>query len=275
MGQLERPVLLDLRSVSKHYGAMAAVDNLSFAVAPREVLGIGGPNGAGKTTLFDAISGLSPADAGEIQFDGQDIRSYSPDRIRHLGIARTYQLNYAFDTLTVRENVLSGAYYGHRNVLLPGLCFDRDAQRRADEALELVGLQASSDVAAANLPVLQLKLLMVAAALASEPKLLLLDEPVGGLNRYEIDQMFALLNRIRKERSIAIILIEHVMRFVVALADRMIIMHHGRKIYEGTPRGVAQDEAVVKVYLGESVAGRLQHYFDKQSADDRQFARAE
>lgn len=266
MGQFERPVLLDCRSVSKHYGAMPAVDDLSFAVAPGEMLGIGGPNGAGKTTLFDTISGLSPADSGQIQFDGRDIRNASPDRIRHLGIARTYQLNYAFDTLTVRENVLSGSYYGHRNVFVPGLRFDRDAQRRADDALQLVGLESSSHVVAANLPALQLKLLMVAAALASEPKLLLLDEPVGGLNPYEIDQVFALLTRIRKERAITIIVIEHVMRFVVSLADRILIMHHGQKIYEGTPQGLAQDETVVKVYLGEAVASRLHHYFDKQLA---------
>ena len=253
-----RSPLLSCQGVSKYYGALAAVDNLSFDIWPGEVLGIGGPNGAGKTTLFDVISGLAPADAGQSRFEGHDIQGRSAERICHLGIARTFQLNAVFDTLTVRENVLCGSYYGYRNVLFPSVRFDRETQHRADEALELVGLADSSDAIARNLPVLQLKLLMIACALASEPKLLLLDEPVGGLNPQEIGQMLALLGALQQEQGLAIILIEHVMRFLVALSDRVMIMHHGQKIYEGSAQGLAKDKTVVEVYLGEGVSRELQ-----------------
>ena len=267
MGAPRQPPLLCCEGVSKHYGAMAAVNDLSLEVREGEVLGIGGPNGAGKTTLFDVISGLAPADSGEIRFAGGDIRGRSADRIRHLGISRTFQLNAVFDTLTVRENVLCGSYYGHQNVLIPSLRFDRETQRRADEALELVELADSAGIVARHLPVIQLKLLMAACALASEPKLLLLDEPVGGLNPDEINQMLALLARVRRERSLTIILIEHVMRFLVALSDRVMIMHQGQKIYEGPAQGLAKDRTVVEVYLGEEVSRRLLHSLDEQTAD--------
>lgn len=246
---------------------MAAVDDLSFDVRPGEILGIGGPNGAGKTTLFDVISGLTPANAGRIAFGGRDITRRSADRICHHGVARTFQLNAAYDTLTVRENVVCASYYGHRNVLFPKLRFDRAAKQRASEAIELVGLQDYSDTAARDLPVLQRKLLMMASAIASKPKLLLLDEPVGGLNLHEIDDVMELIRVLRKEQALTIVLIEHVMRFLVALADRVMIMHHGQKIYEGSASGLAGDKTVVEVYLGEGVAHRLRHYLEGQSAD--------
>ena len=258
-GQGEETPLLSCKSVTKLYGAMAAVDKLSFEVRQGEVLGIGGPNGAGKTTLFDLISGLSPANEGRIMFEGHDLLRHAPHQICHLGISRTFQLNAAFDTMTVRENVLCASYYGHRNVFFPKFHFDRAARARAEEAIAYVGLGDAASQVARQLPVLQRKQVMIACALVSQPKLLLMDEPVGGLNPHEIDEMLDLLRRVRRERGLSIILIEHVMRFLVALSDRIMIMHHGQKIYEGSAKGLAEDRTVVEVYLGEGMADHLRH----------------
>jgi len=167
--------LLSCQSVSKYFGAMAAVKDLSFEISPGEVLGIGGPNGAGKTTLFDVISGLNPADTGEVVFAGNIITSIAPERMCHQGLARIFQFNAAFDTLSVRENVIIGATYGHSNRALPPLRLDRASRSRADEAIEKVGLAERADELVANIPVLERKLLMIASALATGPKLLLLD----------------------------------------------------------------------------------------------------
>ncbi len=256
--------LLSCQGVDKHFGALAAVRDLSFEVRPGESLGIGGPNGAGKTTLFDVISGLGSATSGTITFDGHAITRSSPDRICQLGIARTFQLNAAFDTLTARENTLIAAYYGHHNRVLPGLRFDRETARRADEAMAFVGLGDVAHDVVATLPVYYRKLLMIAGALATEPKLLLMDEPVGGLNPQEIDAVMALVVRL-KERGLTVMLIEHVMRFLIQLSDRVLIMHHGEKIYEGSAQGLIADQTVVDVYLGEGSSRRLQHIMAKRS----------
>ena len=259
--------LLACRNVSKYFGALAAVNNLSFEVWPGEVLGISGPNGAGKTTLFDVISGLAPADSGQVVFEERDISRLSPDRICREGIARTFQLNAAFDTLTARENVLVAAYYGHRNRIFPGLRFDRDSQRRADEALEVVGMADKAESVVKDLPVFHRKLLMVAGVLATEPKLLLMDEPVGGLNKEEMNQIMALVERVR-ELGVTTVLIEHVMRFLVQAADRALVMHHGESIYEGSAEGLCRDQTVVECYLGQGASHRLQDLLKGGQDDD-------
>ena len=253
--------LLRCRGVSKHFGALAAVKDLSFDVAPGEVLGIGGPNGAGKTTLFDVISGLDPADGGDILFDGVSIARTPPQSLCHRGIARTFQLDAGFDTLTVAENALVSAHFGRRNRGWPGLALDREARRRAAAALEAVGLAPAAGEVVRNLPVFHRKLLMMASALATDARLLLLDEPVGGLNPAEIDRMTAIVEGVRAD-GVTIVVIEHVMRFLVRLSDRVLIMHHGEKIYEGSPRGLAGDRRVIEVYLGESAARRLARAMD-------------
>ncbi len=250
------PTLLSCIHVSKHFGALAAVDDLSFDVAEGEVLGIGGPNGAGKTTLFEVISGLNPATSGEIVFAGRPITRLSPERICHAGIARTFQLNAGFDSLTVRENVLIGAHFGRANRLWPGLRIDREARERADEALDAVGLADRAEAVTEKIPVLDRKLLMIASALATQPRLLLMDEPVGGLNPREIDHVMSVVRGL-KGRGITVILIEHVMRFLVQLSTRVLIMHHGESLYEGSPDGLVRDEKVVDVYLGAGAAARL------------------
>ena len=158
--------ILSVEGLAKRYGAMAAVSDLTFNVKPGEVLGIGGPNGAGKTTLFDIISGVSRASAGRVIFDGNDISNLSAVQICHLGIARTFQLNAVFDTMTVRENLQSSAYFGTRNRIVPSLRFDKEAKEQADEAMEVTGLQDLAGTVAGSLPILQRKLLMTASAIA-------------------------------------------------------------------------------------------------------------
>lgn len=267
MDASDRTPLLSFKGVYKYFGAMAAVDGLSCDIQPGEILGIGGPNGAGKTTLFDVTSGLIPASAGEITFDNKVITKKNPVDICHMGLSRTYQLNAAFETLSARENILCASYYGPRNVFFPKLHFDRASQDLADEVIEFTGLENYENDIAQDLPVLQRKLLMIASALATRPKLILLDEPVGGLNIDEIDLVMDLVRRMHQDKSLTIVLIEHVMRFLVALSDRVMIMHHGSKIYEGSAEGLTKDKTVVEVYLGEGAARRLDHIIDEELHD--------
>lgn len=251
--------LLSCRGVSKHFGGMAAVKELSFDIHKSEVLGIGGPNGAGKTTLFELISGLNPPDTGEILFDGRRIGELPPHSICHLGIARIFQSNTGFDSLTARQNVLVAAAYGPAARRLPPLSYDRSIIARADAALDFVGFRPSPNSIVRNLPSLDRKLLMIASAVATSPKLLLLDEPVGGLNPEETDRIMELVRKIIAG-GVTIMLIEHVMRFLVQLSTRIMIMHHGEKIFEGLPQDLARDETVKRVYLGESMSRRIAEY---------------
>jgi branched-chain amino acid transport system ATP-binding protein len=248
--------LLSCVNLSKYFGALAAVHDLSFELQPGEILGIGGPNGAGKTTLFELISGLNPATHGKILFEGRDITRLAPEAICHAGIARTFQLNASFDKLSVRDNVRVAAYFGRDNRVIPGLRMGRETEAHVDAAVDAVGWRGDQRMLAGQLPVLDRKLLMLAGALATRPKLLLMDEPVGGLNPHEIEHMMDAVRRIAAS-GVTIILIEHVMRFLVQLSQRVMIMHHGEKIYEGAPQGLTQDRTVVDVYLGEGASQRL------------------
>lgn len=257
--------LLCCRKVGKSFGALTAVNNLSFDVGAGEILGIGGPNGAGKTTLFEVISGLNPATTGEILLAGENITRLVPEAICHAGIARTFQLNAGFDSLTARENVLVGAYFGRENRAMPTFRIGAETQRIADEALALVGLEASAERTTGKLPVLERKLLMMASALATRPKLLLMDEPVGGLTAKEIDRVMQAVRAI-KASGVTIILIEHVMRFLVQLSDRVMIMHHGEKLFEGAPGNLVNDRAVVDVYLGQGASDRLKSFMQQAEA---------
>jgi branched-chain amino acid transport system ATP-binding protein len=248
--------LLACRGVTKRFGALAAVNNLSFEVKAGEVLGIGGPNGAGKTTLFEVISGLNPATEGEVLFEDRPVTRLAPEAICHAGIARTFQLNAGFDRLSVRDNVRVAAYFGRSNRIVPGLRLGKEIEDHVDAALNAVGWSGDQRALAGQLPVLDRKLLMLAGALATKPKLLLMDEPVGGLNPQEIELMMEAVRRIAAG-GVTIILIEHVMRFLVQLSQRVLIMHHGEKIYEGRPQGLVSDRTVIDVYLGEGASQRL------------------
>lgn len=265
-GDRPRGPLLACRSISKYFGALAAVHDLNFEIASGEVLGIGGPNGAGKTTLFEVISGFNPADAGEIVFDGDTITHWAPDRICHRGIARVFQMNAGFETLSARENVLVASYFGATNRVVPGLRFSQESMARADQALELVGMADKRRVAVRHLPVLDRKRLMIASALASQPRMLLMDEPVGGLNPEEITAIVDIVSRL-PGLGVTLIVIEHVMRFLVQLSTRVMILHHGEKIYEGSAQGMIRDRTVVDVYLGEGTSARLAHFMSARAAD--------
>jgi branched-chain amino acid transport system ATP-binding protein len=245
--------ILACESVSKAYGGLRAVDSLSFSINSGEIFAIVGPNGAGKTTLFDAISGIAPASGGTVRFLEQEIQRLRPHEICRLGLARTFQTTVAFDSQTVLTNVLIGSTFGGPANGLAPFRFSRTAAETALEALALVGLENQAAIAS-SLPTLERKRLMLATALATRPKLLLLDEPVGGLNAAERETMVQLIGRINAT-GVTVLMIEHVMKAVLALAGRMLVLHHGQKIAEGAPAQVLRDVRVIDVYLGAAGAG--------------------
>jgi branched-chain amino acid transport system ATP-binding protein len=249
--------ILECVSVSKAYGGLLAVNDLSFFVEPGEIFAIVGPNGAGKTTLFDAISGIAPASSGIVRFRDRPIQRLRPHEICRLGLARTFQTTVAFDSQSVLTNVLIGSTFGQPGDWATAFRFSSKAADVALEAMSLAGLDDQS-APASSLPTLERKRLMLATALATRPRLLLLDEPVGGLNAAERETMIQLIGRINAT-GVTVLMIEHVMKAVVALAGRMLVIHHGQKIAEGPPAQVLRDGRVIDVYLGAvgaSAAGR-------------------
>lgn len=242
------PPLLECRNVAKHYGALAAVNGVDLAINPGETVGIGGPNGAGKTTFFDLISGLTQVTSGQILYQGKDITGRAPYRLFHDGMARTFQVTSGFGGLTVLQNMLAAVIYGSGRTK-PGLLIGRGHRDQAMASLQSFELAHLADKRVSDIPVLARKKLMVATAVVHEPKILLLDEPVGGLLPKEVDEFIDLMGRLR-ERGISIVFIEHVMRFLTSVANRALIMHQGKLIYDGEPRGIAKDPQVRSVYLG-------------------------
>ena len=240
--------ILECQQVTKAYGGLLAVSNLRFAVEPGEVYAIVGPNGAGKTSLFDCISGVSPPTSGVVRFRDREIQGLRAHKICQLGVARTFQTTVAFDSQTVLTNVLVGSMFG-RERQNPFLSFGEDAREAALDALALCGLGGRQRAIAAQLPVLARKRLMLATALATRPGLLMLDEPFGGLNPGERAQMIQLIREIART-GVTILMIEHVMKAVQALADRILVMDHGLEIAQGPPSKVLRDPRVIAVYLG-------------------------
>lgn len=248
--------LLEADGVVKTYGGLAAVDGLTFRVEEGETFGIAGPNGAGKTTLFDVVTGMVRATDGEIRLSGVAIQETTVHEICRMGVARTFQQPSVFDTQTVLSNALAGAQFGAKRPWWTGLRLSGDTLGRAMDELAFVGLADKAGELAGPLPVFDKKRLMIASALATDPILLFLDEPFGGLNAGEVDELMALLRAI-KERGITLVLIEHVMRALMSLSDRVLIMNHGKSLFEGSPADVIADEEVVRVYLGR--AGETDH----------------
>jgi len=241
--------VFECEGVNKAYGGLLAVKDLTFSVEEGEIYAIAGPNGAGKTTLFDTISGVSPVTSGVIRFDGQEIQRRHPDSICRAGIARTFQTTVAFETQTVLTNVLVGSILGRQGTGNPTMRFSEEAIEAALDALEFCELLNKQGFLASEITVSERKRLMLATALATNPELLLLDEPVGGLNRVERDEMVQLVQKVNQS-GVTVLLIEHVMKAVQALASRMLVLHHGEKIAEGPPSIVLRDERVIEVYLG-------------------------
>ncbi len=259
----ENGILLTCDTVTKRYGALVAVNKMSFDLVRGEVLGIGGPNGAGKTTLFDLIAGYVPADDGRIIFDGRTISGLRPHAVCQRGLARTFQLNAAFETLTVFENVYAAAHYGRPRAILASLKMNSEAASYADEQIHFTGLSDRRHHLAGSLSVLGKKRLMVAGALAARPQCLLMDEPVGGLTPREIGEIIELVKLIQR-RGVSVIVIEHVMRFLVTVADRVMIMHHGERLFLGSPADMANDERVAETYLGRKVSARVREFVNNK-----------
>jgi branched-chain amino acid transport system ATP-binding protein len=247
--------LLEVVGLSKRYGGLAAVDDLSFRVGLGEAFGIAGPNGAGKTTLFDTISGHAEATTGRIVYRGVEIQERSPHAICHLGIARTFQIPAVFPEHTVLGNILVGAYFGRRSRVVPGTRFDVDSVERATDAAAFTGLQDKLGAIAGPLALFDKKRLMMASAIATDPGLLMLDEPVGGLNPGETDEVLELVRKVRAS-GVTVVLIEHVMRALMSISDRVMVMNHGRLLFQGTPDDVQRHEEVIRVYLGTATEDR-------------------
>jgi branched-chain amino acid transport system ATP-binding protein len=241
--------LLAVNDVSKSFGGVKAVNQVSFTVEQGEILGLIGPNGAGKTTLFNLISGTLPADSGNIVFNGDDITGLKPHQVCGLGIARTFQVTRPFGKMTCLENVLVP--------LAQAADAPRDSAARKAKAMDLLELTAVADRAdleAEHLNLIDKKRLELARALATGPKLILLDEVLGGLNTLEMDQALNLINLIRDRLRITIVWIEHIMGAIMSLSERILVLDQGALICQGTPQAVACDPQVITAYLGEQDA---------------------
>jgi len=236
--------LLSLTRLSKRFRGLVAVDGVSFAVPEGAIFAVIGPNGAGKTTLFNMIAGAIPPDSGTVSFAGEDITGLAPDVVCRRGIARTFQLVRPFPALSVEDNVIVGALLRRHDV--------GAARVRAHELLLRFDLFDRRHYPASSLTLPDRKRLEVMRALATEPKLLLLDEVVAGLRPTEVDRLVGVLRELNRDSGLTILLIEHVMRAVMALASRVLVLDHGVAIAEGEPREVVRDPAVVQSYLGQS-----------------------
>ena len=237
--------ILEGRKVTKHFGGLAAVHDVDFHIDEGAVVGLIGPNGAGKTTLFNLVSGALPTTAGEIRYKGERITGLNPHQICRKGVARTFQSAKLFAGLTVFQNVLAASLYGTKRAVSVS-----DAGREASELLEFVELSPVKTMLAKDLPIASRKRLEVARALATKPHLLMFDEVMAGLNPAEVKEAMELITKIRN-RGITIFVIEHVMKAIMRVCDRIIVLHHGSKIAEGTPEEIAASPKVVEVYLGE------------------------
>jgi branched-chain amino acid transport system ATP-binding protein len=240
--------MLDVRNISKSFGGLKAVDNVSMKIEEGSLVSLIGPNGAGKTTFFALITGFHRPDNGTVQFCGQDITGLKPSDIAQAGMVRTFQIVQPFAGQTVRENIAVGAHLRHAS--------RRDALDRAREVAEKVGLADRLDQDAASLTVAGRKRLEVARALATDPKLVLFDEVLAGLNPSEIRDVIPVIRAVR-DSGVTILLIEHVMQAVMSLSEYTFVLNQGRMIAEGVPRDVANDQTVIEAYLGPGMAARL------------------
>ncbi|MEM1624958.1 MAG: ABC transporter ATP-binding protein [Candidatus Nezhaarchaeales archaeon] len=241
--------LLEVEGVSKRFGGLEALKNVSLYVNRGEILGLIGPNGAGKTTLFNVIAGTYRPDSGSIRFEGREITGWPPHKICKLGIARTFQTPKPFPNMTVYENVMAASLFGCMEERSPS-----EIKLKVTSILNRLGLEKKIDLPASCLTIYEQRMLEIARSLAMKPKLLLLDEVLAGLNPSETMQALNIIKELRSKDGITIVMIEHNMRAIMGVSDRIVVLHQGMKLTEGKPQEVANSPEVIRVYLGETYA---------------------
>lgn len=242
--------MLEITDVTKRFGGLTAVDNVSFSVKQGEIVGLIGPNGAGKTTLLNAICGIYKPDSGIIKLEGKDITGAAPNEVCKSGISRTYQIPQPFTAMTALLGVAIGVLNGKER---PNMSLS-DAALEASYYLEFVGLFSKRDTLARDLPLYELRMLELARALATTPRLLLIDETMAGLNPVESSRAVEMIREAQEQFGVTILWIEHVMKIIMNAAERIVVLHYGKKIAEGPAKEIAKDESVIKAYLGDRYA---------------------
>jgi branched-chain amino acid transport system ATP-binding protein len=252
--------LLKLEGLTRAFGGLVAANAVDFEVGSNQIVGLIGPNGAGKTTVFNMIGGTIPPTSGRISFEGRDCTGFPSHRMAQLGVTRTFQITSLFPGLSALDNVKIGTHRGKKSTVLDAFIRsvryrreEREVQAKAEEILSFLGMARQADVLAQNLPYGDQRKLEIAVALAAAPKLLLLDEPAAGMNPDESRRLTLMIEAIRK-RGISVLLVEHHMKVVMGVCDRIVVLNHGSKIAEGPPQAVANDPTVISVYLGREKA---------------------